>query len=240
MTQMVNKNMIIRHLDWDSKFFGLKIGQADTLVATPDIYKDLMIAKQQSGYELIYWFAAGYEEPEPGWINGVLPEPVDVKLVYSNAELFMEDIAQYNINIYKGPLTDKLKELAIESGHKSRFRKDPRLSGRFNEMYATWISRSVDGELADVVLATEIQGDLSGFVTVKKNGDTSAIGLIAVDSRFRGRGLGGGLLKAAGNWCLGQGCCELKVATQMENQIACNLYLKNGYRLQDTRYIFHL
>jgi dTDP-4-amino-4,6-dideoxy-D-galactose acyltransferase len=232
--------MKIRYLDWDSCFFGLKIGQIDTDQMTYELYNELIYTKRKSGYDLVYWFAEydGKNDPEPS--GGKLPELYDVKITYSKSNLIPEENKNLSIEKYNGPLTGKLIELAIESGQKSRFRKDSRLKDRFVDMYTTWISRSVSGEIADVVLVSKMQNEINGFITAQRTGSICRVGLIAVDQMFRGRGIGGELLEAANSWCTKEGCNEIRVATQIENRGACRLYERNGYNRLSTKYIYHI
>lgn len=232
--------MEIKLLEWDSSFFGLKIGQANSGDATFERYENLLAAKRNLGYDIIYWFADRYAEVNfPVSEAGILT-PIDVKLTYSKTALKRESDLRPALGQYKGPLTGKLVDLAIESGHKSRFRKDPRLSGRFVDMYTTWISKSVSGELSDAVFVSESQNDINGFVTIRKVGLACSIGLIAVDREARGQGIGGALLDAAENWCVNEGGIGMTVATQQENQSACRLYERHGYGRLSAKYIFHI
>lgn len=230
--------MTIRFLDWDSSFFGLKIGQADTDSATTESLTNLKNLKSASGYDLVYWVADSQGEDPQVIKNRGLPDPADIKIIFSKNDLVPENAE--NIEKYNGPVSEKLIGLAIESGHNSRFRKDSRLNGRFIEMYTTWITKSVSGELADVVLVSQDQNFVNGFVTVRRNDVIGTIGLIAVDPNFRGMGIGGSLMKAASNWCIESGCGELRVATQMENTGACHLYERQGYKRLMTKLVFHI
>ena len=229
----------IKYLEWDSVFFGLKIGQAEAPYLNECIINDLIQARQTGGFDLVYLFTDNLDSEGQGSTYETMGGPVDVKVTYSRTILPEEEIPSMNIKRYYGEITRKLIDLAIESGHMSRFRKDTRLSPRFIDMYSTWISGSVSGELADAVLVSGDQDDINGFVTLKSNSPVCTIGLIAVDNLSRGRGIGGELLKAAVNWALNKDCQEIRVATQMENLGACRLYEKNGYTRISTKYIFH-
>ena len=232
--------MEIKLLEWDSSFFGLKIGQANSTDASFGKYKSLLTAKRDLGYDIIYWFAERYEEDDYSISKAGLLSPIDVKITYLKTALKIKSTLSQALELYKGPLTGKLIDLAIESGHKSRFLKDPRLSGRFSDMYTTWISKSVNGELSDAVFVSKSQNDINGFITVKKVGLVCSIGLIAVDREARGQGIGGALLDAAENWCVNEGGTGMTVATQQENQSACRLYERHGYGRLSAKYIFYI
>lgn len=230
----------IKYLDWDSVFFGLKIGQAEVPFLDAGIITELKTARRKGDFDLVYLFTDNPGSEARGSKPDILPEPVDIKVTYSKTVVGGEELHYPGIRTYDGPVTGKLTDLAIESGHMSRFRKDQRLNPRFVDMYTAWISGSVSGELADAVLVSEDQDDINGFITLKKNGPVCTVGLIAVDSMSRGRGIGGGLLKEAAVWSFEKDCHEIRVATQTENQGACRLYEKNGYSVMSVKYIFHI
>lgn len=231
---------MIRFLEWDSLFFKLKIGRVDVDVATKENIMDLLFLKRQSGYELIYLFADLIDEKSKSWLCEKKITPVDIKTTFHKAILDQTQINDINIDKYVGVTSPKLLNLAFESGHKSRYLKDERLNFRFKDMYQTWIEKSVNGELADIVLASYHDNEIRGFVTIKKTIRSGIIGLIAVDKNFRGRGIGRGLLMAAEYWCSSVDCDELIVSTQSDNLEACNLYLKTGFTRLKSQYIFHI
>jgi dTDP-4-amino-4,6-dideoxy-D-galactose acyltransferase len=230
----------IKYLDWDSLFFKLKIGKVDVDLASEDIFVYILDQKRNSDYDLIYLTADMVDKAANCWLdeNGIVP--MNIKITFHKTILDPTRDNPLKIEKYSGITSSKLIQLAFESGHKSRFRKDERLNFRFKDMYQTWIEKSVNGELADVVLISNDNNEISGFVTIKKNIKRGIIGLIAVDQHLRGRGIGRGLLMAAENWCSSEGCDELIVATQLENSEACNLYLRNGYTRLSSQYIFHI
>ncbi len=87
--------------------------------------------------------------------------------------------------------------------------------------YAAWVA--------------EVDGTLVGFIDVVVFPDVShgsKIGLISnlvVDERFRGRGLGEGLLREAIHYCRDESAAELHVWTGFDNRPAIGLYKSLGF-----------
>lgn len=101
-----------------------------------------------------------------------------------------------------------IKELAGNAFAHNRFYNDKRLPpSRSNLLYKKWAENSCNGK-ADKVIIAESKGVFSGFVFCNIDALTKDISkykfgyidLIAVASKFRGRGIGTELVKAAANW----------------------------------------
>ncbi len=139
-----------------------------------------------------------------------------------------------------GP-SPSLVELALASGSYSRFKVDPQMPGAcFKTLYQAWIHRSTTREIADEVLVAGEEGDLQAMVTIRLDGITAHIGLIAVEAAARGRGLGSGLIHAAEGWASERGALRMEVVTQGANQAACSLYERCGYQILSEEDVYHL
>jgi len=94
--------------------------------------------------------------------------------------------------------------------------------------------------IADNVIVFKEDGNYKGFISVKFREIFSEIGLIAVDEKSRGKGIGKGLLDYVNNLTLDKGLYEIQVTTQFENTTAMNLYAKAGYNIISKKYMYHL
>lgn len=210
----------IRLLEWDTKFFGYRIGESAGL-------PDLDEAKTQN-YRLIYVRSQN---------------PLDLDLFCDHKVTFFKKISpkqkvSNEISSAKGtPLDDTLLDLAILSGSNSRFKLDQHFkSHEFEKLYTEWITKSLNGALADQVF---IHG-ADGLVTVKiKNGEAH-IGLIAVSLNSQGKGIGKKLLMAAENFAFENGASMLYVPTQEINVQACKFYENYGFTRFSEELTYHL
>lgn len=226
--------MKIEPLPWDTGFFGVSAGRL-SLKSGFDL-KRVRNTLADCAYEVITLVLTSYTDQEIEAVQE-FADLTGYKHEYATPTNGSLPVGP-SIQEYDGHLTDELLNLALLSGHKSRFRQDSRFSPHFPDLYREWIEGSIEGRLADVVLVY-MQGEtIAGFVTVSK-GDPCRIGLFAVEPAFHGQGIGSQLLGAASRWSAQQGAARLHVATQRENPAACHVYEKNGYTLASEHAIFH-
>jgi dTDP-4-amino-4,6-dideoxy-D-galactose acyltransferase len=135
---------------------------------------------------------------------------------------------------------DALRAIARSSHGITRFYADPRFPNeRCDDLYATWIDRSLDGWAEAVLVANDVDGTPSGYVSVHRDGDEGSIGLIAVAAEARGRGLGEALARGAVDWCAGAGAKTISVVTQGRNAAALRTFERAGFRAHSVGLWFH-
>jgi dTDP-4-amino-4,6-dideoxy-D-galactose acyltransferase len=212
---------MIKLLEWDTNFFGYKIGEINEV-------PDESLAKYQ-GYKLLY---ARSTPKKPLIINSFMDHKVQfVKSV--EPVLFDQTLLTQAGN----ELFPWLLDLALLSGNYSRFKLDTNFkAGEFERLYQEWIEKSLSRALVDEV----IQFEEKGFVTIKKKGLEAHIGLIAVSEKFQGLGIGKTLLKAAENFALKNGLNTLHVPTQKININACSFYERYGFQVEFEELTHHI
>jgi dTDP-4-amino-4,6-dideoxy-D-galactose acyltransferase len=231
---------MIQYLDWDSRFFGKKIGKSESEILTMASVNALLKEKSAEEYDLIYLFTTQTNHEAEMILNNRHCPVLDHKITYAIDNIQGPVTTAPFITHYQGPLTQDLLRLAILSGHESRFRKDTSLNPKFELLYTQWITKSLSGQLADAVLIATINNAIKGFVTIKKTTQHGEIGLIAIDPAAQRQGIGSELMKAAHNWYYQNGLTAAFVTTQLTNTGACRLYEKSGYSAYNTRLIYHL
>lgn len=228
---------MVDRLQWDSNFFGLRIGRTD--VAASEKWNML---HQEAGslridYDLIYIFS----EQELPVDSSNSMRLVDIKTIYAKAidtsAIMPSTIKRYQETV---PNAD-LYRLALVSGVYSRFRLDDYFPAEsYERMYRCWIERSVDGSMADVVLVHRTDNLIDGMITLKIDIDVAHIGLVAVEESAQGKGIGTMLIKAVEAYLNTNTVVQhLKVATQWINKPACCLYEKNGFVVEEKTNIYH-
>jgi dTDP-4-amino-4,6-dideoxy-D-galactose acyltransferase len=225
---------MIKRLDWDSNFFGYEIGK---MVVNPK--NEFSIGElKDNDYKLIYVFS-----DEPIDTNELIL--VDTKVIFH--KLIEEDKKKSinsdrcePFNLVKHDL-NKLENMAIESGKYSRFKLDSNFQkNEFERLYLEWIYQSYQKKMALEVLVYSVDEELAGFITItNKNKNLSDIGLVAVDPKFQGKGIGGILLDAAEKYSFVNGYKEIQVVTQEDNINAAKLYRKKGFDFDSKTYIYH-
>lgn len=227
---------MVSRLQWDSDFFGLRIGRID-IVSNERwqmLQQEAISLRKQ--YDLIYVFS---DLELPTDTNGLCL--VDTKTIYvksiDSSVIMPTAIECYHESV---PNAD-LYRLALVSGVYSRFRLDNSLPGdSYERLYRCWIERSVDGAMADVVLVHRTDNQIDGMITLKIEVDVAHIGLVAVDEEAQGKGIGTMLIKAVEAYLQNNTTVRhLKVATQWANKPACHLYKKNGFVVEEKTNIYH-
>jgi dTDP-4-amino-4,6-dideoxy-D-galactose acyltransferase len=223
--------MKIKYLDWDSSFFNKKIGLLE-------LFNDCNFSEMQDDYDLIYVVSD----------KDIAVESPDFKEGYSeNKIIFSKRIVQKNestdVNIFS-ELEDsprkELYELAFESGKFSRFKLDPNFHQTdFEKLYKKWVDNSFNKEFADAILVYKEQNTIIGFITYKVWVKYAAIGLIAVCVRHQGKGIGKKLIQSVEMELANKGVDELRIPTQLQNELACLFYAKMGYKIIENKILKH-
>lgn len=227
---------MVECLQWDSDFFGLRIGRTD-IASNKRWYKlqqEVITLRKQ--YDLIYVFS---DQELPTETNGM--HLVDTKTIYAKS-IDSSTIMPATIERYQESVpNDDLYRLALVSGVYSRFRLDNSLpSDSYERLYRCWIERSVDGAMADLVLVHCTDNQIDGMITMKIEADVAHIGLVSVDEGSQGRGVGTMLIRAVEAHLQSNTIVRhLKVATQWANKPACHLYEKNGFVVEEKTNIYH-
>ncbi|GAB3279201.1 hypothetical protein GCM10027347_53800 [Larkinella harenae] len=226
-------------LEWDSQFFGFKIGQL-TQIHAQHLTEVLEVARKQH-YKLLYVFTdveVAIPEQTLQTYNGRF---VDHKRTYER-ELISKSVPlatsvrlfQANDDIHQ------LYKLAYQSGGFSRFKIDPAFGeARFQELYRQWIDRSVAGGIADAVFVWKTAGFVNGLITVKQKGNTGVIGLLATDAHHRKQGIGTGLLTQVEQYAFNANLTRLEVTTQGANVLACQFYEKKQFVVKSETNVYH-
>jgi len=228
-----------RHLSWDSDFFGFPVAR---LICSDS---DFMEARQLIDNIAPDVRLAYYSSNTP--LNEVVIDGWEIRMVDRKTTFVKEIdpqvhaadfIRSYDVAM---PQDEQLIELAIQSGLHSRFNIDPRIGKEnFERMYSLWMQNSLRKEIAFEVLVAETEGEVSGFVTLGEKNGRGDIGIIAVDTHFRGRGIGKALMLEAEHVFAGRGYSTAQVVTQGANLPAIKLYESCGYTIDAVEYFYHV
>jgi dTDP-4-amino-4,6-dideoxy-D-galactose acyltransferase len=225
-------------LEWDTNFFGINIARLVCDGINETEFNNAIELLKRRRFQLIYCVCRDQESESFARVMGQL---VDKKVVYH--KVFNHEVlpAGNNIEEYlEEEPSQKLYDLAIQSGLYSRFKIDTKLSdGKFDELYKAWIRNSTLKKMAFKVLISKENDDLVGMITLGEKDGRADIGLLAVDCKYRGKGIGKSLIIAAENE-FKKIFKEGQIVTQKDNLPACNLYEKNGYKIEKVEAIYHI
>jgi RimJ/RimL family protein N-acetyltransferase len=136
---------------------------------------------------------------------------------------------------------ERLRAIARASHGTTRFYADPNFPDeRCDDLYATWIDRSLEGWAAAVLVA-ERDGVPIGYCSVHLDeaASTGSIGLIAVEPTARRSGAGLELASGAVAWCAGRGARTMSVVTQGRNAAALRTFQRAGFLVASAELWFH-
>jgi dTDP-4-amino-4,6-dideoxy-D-galactose acyltransferase len=236
-------NNIYEILEWDSNFFGFTVCRINEPNLSNDELAEILKLLSSLQIDLVYYS----KEKELTSLNSISAyyeiKLVDKKTTFAkklnSTSVFKQNSA---ISEYKGNYPEKkLLELAIESGVYSRFNVDEKIGKeKYQELYSLWIINSVSKLLAKEVLVFRTANEISGFVTLGEKNERADIGIIAVDSFYRGKGIGKSLMFSAEKWFIDENYNSIQVVTQGENIPACRLYESCGYNIENVEYFYHI
>ena len=167
----------IQLLDWDSNFFGYKVGKLN-LSKTDFINLNKIETKS---FDLIYLFVE--QNIDEYLFYQCRGELQDIKIEFAKHVNFKDNNLSETVNITIKPiviLTDELFHLVLESGVFSRFKQDKNfVNNEFERLYRAWIDKSINDRNGKVIGAF-INDELIGFISLSLKLGVLDIGLIAV------------------------------------------------------------
>jgi dTDP-4-amino-4,6-dideoxy-D-galactose acyltransferase len=234
---------VCRRLEWDSDFWGFGCAR----VEGPQLRKDQLPAIEA-------WCATNditflqYLAPDGDAASARAAEEGGFHLVDERVTLACRITAGTSaapdpgIELRPGRMQDlNALDAIARAGHTdSRYYNDPGFPrAGCDALYSTWIRRSLEGAIADIVFVPVIDGVAAGYVTCKVEAKEGWIGLVGVGPEARGRGVGGALIRRAMDWFREAGVEEVLVVTQGRNEAAKRLYERSGFLTRDTARWYH-
>lgn len=231
----------IEILNWDSNFFNIKICAIKGTISDANELTEVLQELKKLNIKLSYYSSVIPLNELQHFSELYDIYLVDKKITYLkkiNKNIpYVKSVTEYKRDYPE----DALIALAIQSGIYSRFNVDKKIGRiKYEELYKEWIINSVNKKLAKEVLVYEENGIIAGFITLGEKKSIADIGIIAVDSDYRGRGIGQSLMTSAENWFANNSFNQIQVVTQGNNLPACKLYERCGYTIDKIEYFYHL
>lgn len=133
---------------------------------------------------------------------------------------------------------DSVVSIAETNFFYSRFHLDPDIAKTTaNEIKAQWVKAYFKKQRGDQMLVVQISSNVVGFILLLFKDGVIVIDLIAIDKKYRGKGLGGDLIKATEAMYSNKN--KIIAGTQIANISSIRLYEKSGFKLSGSKYVLH-
>lgn len=225
---------MIELLEWDSHFFGYKVGRL--YPTSPAMLGNALIQAKQKGYRLI-----DVRTPvSPEWTDhctqagGIL---VDKKthlerITPSGGIAPLPEILAYK-QVHSCPALDRL---ALASGTYSRFRIDRNFCQQeFERLYLHWVAKCIN----DPNCSIWIYGNYQGMISLCQKEQTMQIILLAVLPNYQRGGIGKKLIQQAFYVAQQAACLRVHTTTQGLNPKSMHFYAACGFRVLHQELVFH-
>jgi dTDP-4-amino-4,6-dideoxy-D-galactose acyltransferase len=239
----MSKKNLCQFLEWDTRFFGLKIARVVPHRLHPLTLQAIKDWCAVENIECLY-FLADSDDPETvrlAQMGGF--DLVDIRVTLEKhvapGYRTSEGLDQVRIRPSDSGDVPILKGIARASFRASRFYFDPHFPPeRCDALFETWIERSCLG-YADMVLVAERQASTAGFITCHLERNSGEIGLVGVSPDARGKGMGKLLVNAALKWFVNNHVHQVSVVTQGRNTDAQRLYQRCGFLTNQVQLWYH-
>jgi dTDP-4-amino-4,6-dideoxy-D-galactose acyltransferase len=225
-------------LDWDSQFFNRAVAKVCRSHLTLEDAQRVRNWAGQHGIQTVYFLAQLDDLPSAWAAEATGFRFVDIRLTYEHKS--PQTFGDSRIRQSRPSDQADLEVMASRSFSLTRFARDPAFGpDGAARLYREWLRKSLSG-WAQQTLVAESNGRPAGFVTCHITSGVGSIGLVAVDEKERGKGLGPALVLCANSWLLESGAQSITVVTQGANLAAQRIYEATGFTTKAVEMWFHL
>lgn len=238
-----NTKAPVVYLQWDSDFFQKRIGRVTSnhLDRNEALLVNLWAAENKM--DCLYYLSDGSRDSSPWEAEKDGYHLMDLRVTFF-IDLERADLEEENplkIEIVSAQDLPDVKRMAGQFHGLSRFFADPHFDRELcQKMYEIWIER--DATQPERFLWVNKQDDcVSGYTSasIDRLSNSAEIGLVGVNAKFRGQGIGRKLQVAVLRELKQLGMRQVEVVTQGRNIAAQNLYTRSGYALKSIDLWYH-
>jgi dTDP-4-amino-4,6-dideoxy-D-galactose acyltransferase len=257
---------LLELLPWDTEFFGLKIGRVLPSTLDRRSLAEIIHLAEEGKFDCLYFQANPEDEATVELAEGGGFHLVDVRILLEHPfDGRPAPVPRYStpgdIRLAPARHGDRpaLEEIAVETGHTSRFYFDRRFPpDACPRLYRAWLNKAMDDERGLVLVASledrpgppgMERAEPLGLIACGVEGAPSRLGpsgtgigvirLAGVKSGRRGRGVGTALVQGALDWFRAQGLRGAEVTTQARNVPAQRLYQQMGFFTRRMTLYYH-
>jgi GNAT superfamily N-acetyltransferase len=231
---------VCERLEWDSAFFGVPIARVLPTRLDEELASRIDAWAAAEGIRCLYFLADTGDMSSVSLAEQRGYRLMDLKVTFeaNPAEAPRVAAASRMSEVRRAVPEDiaGLRAIARSSHRPTRFYNDPGFAdAQCDELYATWIERSVRGA-ADCVFTVGPVGEPLVYSTCYRDGRA---GLAGVRADMRGRGYGMALYQARFDWSAAERVEKLGMVTQGGNLQAQSMLQRLGARLTGIGLWYH-
>jgi dTDP-4-amino-4,6-dideoxy-D-galactose acyltransferase len=236
---------LCRLLDWDTNFFGFRIGRVNPSLLSSDEMDGVIEWCRHESIRCLYFMCDSDDDPSSLLAERAGFHLVDVRLDFSrkigHERTTRRSVTGLTIRKWDEADLASLEAIAATAYRGTRFWQDQNFPReRVTALYRQWIINSCR-DFADGVLVAEYDAEPVGYITCSSDAAGGGrIGLVGVNSDLHGKGIGRALVDAVIDYAATRGWARLDVATQARNISAQRLYQAQGFTTSSTGLWYHL
>lgn len=232
---------IINILKWDSDYFREKIAYLSCRRLTPAIEKLVKGFCRREKVDLIEYLCNAHDPVSVQTAENNQYRFVDIRMTYQKRIIGKIDFDQ-KWEIRNAVLEDipLLKKMAKNLYTDSRYFYDTHFDvSRVRQFYPDWVEKAVKGTFDDFCVIVVEKKEILGYCTLKVRQSIAKIGVVGVNPKYQGKGVGRYLLNHIHNFLIDENCEKLEVTTQGRNYSAQILYQKSGFYTASNELWYH-
>jgi dTDP-4-amino-4,6-dideoxy-D-galactose acyltransferase len=242
----VKPSEVCDFLEWDSNFFGFRIGRVRSTVLNPELAKEVDAWATENQIDGLYFLAESNNSQSVVVAEDFHYRLQDVRLIFEyplSKPYAAPDLGEgVQLRFATSEDVEALKPLTQNAFSMSRFYNDPHFSPESRErLYEVWLTRSIKEDFADRVIIATQENEALAYITCQLNRQSKigSIGLLGVAEAARGKQLGQHLVYKAYDYFRQEGMETVTVVTQMRNISAQRLYQACGFRTLEVHLWYH-
>jgi ribosomal protein S18 acetylase RimI-like enzyme len=238
---------LCEELPWDSHLFGISIARAIPRHVDAASCRAMLHWCEDHDIDCLYFLAPAGDTATVAELERAGFRAVGVRVTLRRTLDPATPLPKAATRMARPQDVPRLRDIASASHRDTRFYVDGRFDPqRCDELYATWIDKSVNG-YADHVIVTDRNNAAVGYATLHLDASShqaadarhATIGLVAVDREWRHQGIGRDLVQGVVHKAAAAGAATISVVASGDNVAAVRLYESEGFRTTDRSMWYH-
>jgi dTDP-4-amino-4,6-dideoxy-D-galactose acyltransferase len=237
----MSRRVECRVLDWDSEFFGRRIGRVESRKVDAEAMHQVRVFAEAEEIDCLYYLADAIDGESIRAAEAAGFRCSDVRVTRERRLDQVPSELPEDVEIFRENDLPALQAIARSSHTASRFYYDPQFPRELcDRLYETWITKVCQSE-PEGVLVVRRAGLAVGYLACDLDSPTTGtIGLVAVAESERGQHLGELLVRGSLSWFAARGRERVRVVSQARNLASARVYERMGFRTTSVEHWYHL